>query len=72
MRDIVKNFDYVQQQHDRYFFVDSNRVDDLNYVMQSVLRDDVFSIFEMFFEQQIMLLRCVTQTSRHDWFHYLV
>jgi hypothetical protein len=26
----------------------------------------------MFFEQQIMLLRCVTQTSRHDWFHYLV
>jgi hypothetical protein len=66
MRDIVKNFDYVQQQHDRYFFVDSNRVDDLNYVMQSVLRDDVFSIFEMFFEQQIMLLRCVTQTSRHD------
>jgi hypothetical protein len=50
MRDIVEDFDYVQQQHDCYLFVNSNRIDSLYYVTQSVFRNDVFSIFEIFFE----------------------
>jgi hypothetical protein len=54
------------------FFVDSDRVDRFDYVMQNVFRDDVFSVFEMFFEQQIMFFRYIIQTNRHDRLHYLV
>jgi hypothetical protein len=60
MRDIVESFDDVQQQHRRCLFADSDRVDRLNYVVQSVLRSDVFSVLEVFSEQKIVLLRCIT------------
>ncbi len=37
--------------------------------MQSVFRDDVFSIVEMFFEKQIVFFRSVTQSCDHDRLH---
>ncbi len=38
--------------------------------MQNVLQNDIFSILEMFFKQQIVLFCCITQFDCHDGFHY--